>query len=76
MDSLRREAAREKTSIGLLVNRLLRMALNSSGRSKTRQPFRQKSFSMGKSLVDLNKANKLSGEFDDAELIRRMRDGG
>lgn len=72
MDTLRHEAAREKTSIGLVVNRLLRLALHDRARPGKHGPFRQKSFSMGKPFVDLTGANKLADELDDAELIRRM----
>jgi len=66
MDSLREAAVREKTSIGVLVNRLLRKAICGSHIDAGREPFRQKSFAMGRPRFDPEKANEFAGELDDA----------
>ena len=58
-----------------------KQALNDAVRTGMRKPaasakaarFVQRSFKLGRPLVDLTKANALAGELEDAELIGRMQ---
>ncbi len=58
-----------------------KQALNDAVRTGMRKPaasakaarFVQRSFKLGRPLVDLTKANALAGELEDAELVQRMR---
>jgi len=79
MDSLREAAAKEKSSIGIVVNRLLRCALEREEASVSEKAFRQRSHAMGTPRpgaphADLTKANLLADEIDDAERLRAMRE--
>lgn len=58
-----------------------KQALNDAVRTGLRKPavsakaarFVQRSFKLGRPLVDLTKANALAGELEDAELIQRTQ---
>jgi len=62
-------------------DRSFKEALNDAVRAGLRKPaaaarparFVQRSFKMGRPLVDLTKANALAGELEDAELIERLQ---
>ena len=43
--------------------------------AKAEKPFRQRTFDMGLTLVDLTKANALAAELEDQELIAKLRAG-
>ena len=38
-------------------------------------PFVQRTFSMGKPLIDMTRLNKLAGELEDQEVIAKLREG-
>jgi hypothetical protein len=62
-------------------DRSFKEALNDAVRAGLRKPaaaarparFVQRSFKMGRPLLDLTKANALAGELEDAELIERLQ---
>ena len=63
-------------------DRSFKQALNDAVRAGLRKPagaaakparFVQRTFKLGRPLVDLTKANALAGELEDAELIARMQ---
>lgn len=62
-------------------DRSFKEALNDAVRAGLRKPavaarparFVQRSFELGRPLVDLSKATALAGELEDAELIARIR---
>lgn len=73
VEALLKRAMREQ-------DRSFKEALNEAVRAGLRKPaalaksprFVQRSFRLGRPLVDLTKANALVGELEDAELIARM----
>jgi hypothetical protein len=54
------------------LNSALRDAL--TGKSQ-RKPYRTKTYNMGVPKVDITHANRLAGELEDEEIIRKMRMG-
>lgn len=55
-----------------VLNDALREGLRKS-RSAGVKPFKQRTYRVGKPLVDLSKALALAGELEDQELIAKMR---
>jgi hypothetical protein len=51
----------------------VRAGLRRPARAAKAPRFVQRSFHMGRPLVDLSKANALAGELEDAALIERMQ---
>lgn len=56
-----------------VVNEALRAGL--ARPLPARRPFRQETFSMGGSAVDLTKANRLAAELENEEFMRKLRAG-
>ena len=52
------------------VNYAVRQGIG--GRGKNRKPFRQKTFSMGVSVVPLRKAMQLAADMEDDEVVRDL----
>lgn len=75
-DDLMREikelAAREKQSLARLINRLLRRALEAPHVPRARREYRQKTFRMGASTFDLNKALAVASDLEDEEILRKL----
>jgi hypothetical protein len=75
--ALKDRAQREETSMTKLLNRAVREWL--SGGTKEveakKRAYREKTFDMGKPLVDLAKALQIAAELEDAALIEAMRRG-
>jgi hypothetical protein len=70
---LKRRAQEERTSLTKLVNNLLRKAVNGPAPSATpKKPYREKTYSLGRPLVDMTKALALASELEDEEIIRKM----
>jgi hypothetical protein len=73
MRQLQRQAAREKTSLTRTLNRVIREAL-SAARPKRRR-YVQKTYDLGKPLVDLDKALSLAFELEDEQILEKMSQG-
>lgn len=73
MAELKERARRENVSQTRMLNRLLRAGLDASDRRRGRKkPYREKSVSMGKPRIDLDKAAALAGELEDEEILRKL----
>jgi hypothetical protein len=60
-----------------VLNNAVRSGLRGAMERKVAEkPFRQRTFNMGKPLVDLTKALALADQLGDAELIAKMRARG
>lgn len=72
---LLKKAIRERdASFKQVLNDAVRDALQSKAARPTPPVvFKQRTFSLGKPLVDLTKALSLAGELEDAETIARMQ---
>jgi hypothetical protein len=73
MRELRRRAREEHLSLGSLVSRLLRRALE-AGQTKQRagRRHREKVFSMGRPTLDLDKALALAASLEDQASVEKM----
>jgi hypothetical protein len=67
MEALKQRADREQTSMTKLLNRVVREWFAGAGNDveKKKRVFQQKTYSMGKPLVDLTKALQLAAELED-----------
>lgn len=73
VEALLRKTVRERGEpFKQVLNAAIRDGLSSS-RRKTAKPFKQRTFDMGRPLVDLTKALSLAAELDDAETLDGMR---
>jgi hypothetical protein len=72
MRELKRRAQAEDLSLTQLINRLLRVAVETPGGRRSRRPYRQRTVSMGTPAVDLNKALALAGDLEDEETLRKL----
>jgi hypothetical protein len=72
VEALLRKAMRERGEpFKQVLNAALRDGL-SGARRKAEKPFQQRTFDMGRPLVDLTKALSLAAELEDTESIARM----
>lgn len=72
VEALLRKAVRERGEpFKQVLNTALREGL-AGARRKTAKPFKQRTFDMGRPLVDLAKALSLAAELEDAETMERM----
>jgi hypothetical protein len=70
---LKDRAHRENVSVAQLVNQVIRHGLKSpTGKPR---PYREKTFNMGKPLMNLDKALSIAGELEAEEIIRKMKQG-
>lgn len=70
---LLRKAMRERGEpFKQVLNAALRQGLR-GGERKPAKPFRQRTFDLGKPLVDLTKALSLAAELEDAATVSRLR---
>ena len=75
VEALLRKAVRERGEpFKQVLNAALREGLAGEKR-KTAGPFKQRTFDMGRPLVELTKALSLAAELEDAETMDRMRRG-
>jgi len=73
VQELLRKAVREQGQpFKQVLNAALRKGLR-AGERKPAKPFRQRTFDLGKPLVDLTKALSLAAELDDAAKVTRFR---
>jgi Ribbon-helix-helix protein, copG family len=70
MRQLQRQAQREKASLSRTLNRIIRQGL-SIARPKRRR-YVQKTYDLGKPLVNLDKALSLAFELDDERILEKM----
>jgi hypothetical protein len=74
VETLLRRAMRESGApFKQVLNDAVREGLRSSKTQAKHKPFRQRTFDMGKPLVDLTKALALADELGDEALIAKMR---
>jgi hypothetical protein len=74
VQSLLKRAMREQDlSFKQALNDAVRAGLRKPRASAAPARFVQRSFELGRPLVDLTKATALAGELEDAELIARMQ---
>ncbi len=59
-----------------VLNSAIRDGLRAGSARAPARPFRQRTFILGKPLVDLTKALSLASELEDAETVTRMRSRG
>ena len=69
---VRRRMAERQQSFKQALNDVIRAGASSRA---TPAPFRTKTFPMGPSRVDLDRALQLAGELEDEELVRRLSKG-
>ena len=70
---LREQARREGTSLARLINRVLREGIAAMRQpGKRASPYRQKTSSMGKPKVNLDKAVALAASLEDEEVCRKL----
>lgn len=74
MRVLKQQAEAAGESVTKALNRLLRLGLTAEGNGvrEQRERFVQKTFNMGKPLIDMNKALAISFEMDDIERLRKL----
>jgi hypothetical protein len=70
---LKRAMREQDRSFKETLNDAVRSGLRRSAGAPKTARFVQRSFKMGRPLVDLTKANALVGELEDAELVERMQ---
>ena len=71
--TLREQAHREGTSLARLINRILRLGMNASQQArKPGRPYREKTFRMGESTLNLDKALALSAALEDDEVREKL----
>jgi hypothetical protein len=77
LTSLKERAEREDTSLTKLLNRALREWLNGQRAEveAKKLAYREKTFSMGRPLVDLTKALALSAAMEDEAIIEKLSRG-
>ena len=69
---LRRAMREQGQPFKQVLNAALRKGLRAGERGSTK-PFRQRTFDLGKPLVDLTKALSLATDLDDAVKVKRLR---
>lgn len=70
---LKERAHSEGTSLARLVNRVLRQGMAAARQaSKPDHPYREKTHSMGRPKVNLDKALALAAALEDEELIEKL----
>ena len=74
---LKDQAHKEGVSLAKLFDRTVRLGLQAlkNGGGTPPKPYLGKTYSMGVPLVDLTKANQLSAELEDEEIIKKLRLG-
>ena len=72
LELLRKAMREQREPFKRVLNAALRKGLR-AGERKPTKPFRQRTFDLGKPLVDLTKALSLAAELDDAAKAGRLR---
>jgi hypothetical protein len=68
---LRQRMAERKVSFKQALNDAIRAAFGAGDP----EPFRTKTYDMGVPKADLTKALQIAGELEDAEIVRKLRQG-
>lgn len=69
---LKRRAQAQRTTLTVLVNRLLRRGLqNKDDGRPTRRRYRERTASLGRPALDLNKALALAATLEDEEILEK-----
>ena len=73
LERLHKEASRARVSFKTVVNRALRLGLDRLRPSRSRQPFRQRTFRLGyPPSTSLDKALQLAAMLEDEEVARKL----
>lgn len=77
LQALKKRAEQEQTSMTKLLNRAVREWFAGGGKAAEakKREFVQKTYSMGKPLVDLTKALQLAAQLEDEYLIEKLKQG-
>lgn len=77
LQALKQRAETEQTSMTKLLNRAVREWFTGAGHGAEtkKKAFVQKTFSMGKPLVDLNQAMQIATQLEDEYVIEKMNQG-
>ena len=70
--SLKERARREEVSLSRLLNDTIRKGLSDSSAGRRKKRFVQRTYHMGKPLIDLTKALSLAAALEDEETLRKM----
>jgi hypothetical protein len=72
--ALKERARQEKTSLTRIVNVVIRRGISASvGQNRRKQPYREKTYSMGRPVADMTKVLALAAQLDDEETIKRLK---
>ncbi len=73
MVELKQRAHDAGVSLTRMLNRTLRAGLASPERSRAdARPYKQRTFAMGRPLIDLDKALALAADLEDEEVVRKL----
>lgn len=72
LELLKTEARKQKTSVTRLLNRALKVGLQSRPPRRRQAPFRERTHSMGAPRVPLDKALALAAAVEDEEHVREL----
>lgn len=77
LQALKQRAEAERTSMTKLLNRAVREWFAGVGNDAEarKKAFVQKTYSMGKPLVDLTKALQIAAELEDEYIIEKLKQG-
>jgi predicted transcriptional regulator len=75
MRQLKERAKREELSLTGIFNKAIREWLRTPAKQPKRKPFVQKTYDMGKALIDITHTNALLDEWDTEEFVRKMSQG-
>jgi len=70
--ALRKKAFEEDKTFKAVVNEVLQKGLEYPPQKPAKERFKQKTHHMGKELIELTHVNRILGEWEDEELIRKM----
>jgi hypothetical protein len=72
-EELKGLAQKEEAPLTQVLNRTLRAGLKASRVPvRRRRPYREKTYAMGRPLIDLRKALAKASEFEDEEVLRKL----
>ena len=77
MQELKEYAYQQGISMAQLFNRTVRAGLQTIKQSdhEQREPYHEKTYKMGTPKVEFTNYNHLAAELEDAEIIRKLRQG-
>lgn len=73
--ALKERARREDISLSRLLNEAIRRGLSGAPAQQRKKRFVQKTYKMGRPLMELTKAAALAAAMEDEEILRKMAQG-